>query len=292
MASVVVEEVGRGKDRTRFVELPQLLHGTDPRFAPLVLTWERYRVDVHRNPYLDRADAALFLARRAGRLVGRIAAHLPEEGAGEGAEEGRFGFWAVADDDRGLGDALLGAAAGWLAERGCRAMQGPWSFEPGDEPGQLAEGFAAPGTTGRPWRPEWELGLLEAAGGEVAAEARTWRVPTADLGREPVAGGDRPGQAGPHVDPRLVLGAVAAVPDLSEHLRTSGLRGAWALARRVRQGDFEGCTVVRCAGDPATLVPDLLTAAARAGYAWVVSPWAPDPGAAPETVHRTYRFDL
>jgi hypothetical protein len=287
MASVVVEEVGRGKDRTRFVELPQLLHGVDPRFAPLVLTWERYRVDVHRNPYLDRADAALFLARRAGRPVGRIAAHVPTEGC----EEGRFGFWATGDD-RQVADALLGAAASWLAERGCTTMQGPWSFEAEDEPGQLAVGFTAPGTTGRPWRPEWEHGLLEASGGEVVAEARTWRLPTADLGGEPVGGGDRPGQAGPHVDPRLVLGAVAAVPDLSDHLRTSGLRGAWALARRVRQGDFEGCTVVRCAGDPAALVPALLTAAARAGYAWVVSPWSPDPGAPPETVHRTYRFDL
>jgi hypothetical protein len=287
MGSAVVEEVAGGKARTRFVELPQALHGEDPRFAPLVLTWERYRIDAHRNPYLDRAEAVLLLVRRAGRPVGRIAAHVPEEGA----TEGRFGFWCTVEDRR-VADALLGAAGTWLAERGCTSMVGPWSFEPDDEPGHLASGFDAPGTTGRPWRPEWEAGLLEASGGQPVTAASTWRLPAEDLGVEPEPGGPTPGQAGPHADPRLVLDAIAAVPDLSDHLRSSGLRGAWSLARRVREGDWDGCTVVRCAGEPARLVPVLLTAAARAGYAWVVAPWSPDPGAPPETTHRTYRFDL
>jgi hypothetical protein len=85
---------------------------------------------------------------------------------------------------------------------------------------------------------------------------------------------------------------VAAVPDLSHALRTTGLRGAWALARRVRAGAWEGCTIVRCDGDPATLVPGLVSVAARAGYRWVVSPWSADADAPPETVHRTYRFEL
>jgi hypothetical protein len=265
MGSVAVEEVTGGKARTRFVELPQALHGTDPRFAPLVLTWERYRVDVHRNPYLDRGEGALFLARQAGRPVGRIAAHVPHEGD----PVGRFGFWSTVDEPA-VAAALLEPARTWVAERGCTSMVGPWSFEAADEPGQLVAGFDAAGTTGRPWRPPWEAALLEAAGAEGVAESRTWRLPAADLGGDPVPGGPVPGQAGPHADRRIVLEGIAAVPDLSSHLRTSGLRGAWALARRVREGDFEGCTVVRCAGDATALVPTLLTAAARAGYSWVV----------------------
>ena len=287
MAGIVVEEVHRAKERTRFVELPQVLHGSDPRFAPLVLTWERYRVDRHRNPYLHAGEVALFLARRAGRPAGRIAAHLPVEGS----REGRFGFWATVEDPAVAG-ALLDAARGWLAERGCTSMEGPWSFEPGDEPGQLAGGFDAPGTTGRPWRPAWEAELLEAHGGAVVAEVPMWRIPARDLGAAAARGGPVPGQAGPHADPRLVLADVAAVPDLSASLRSSRLRGAWALARRVRDGDWEGCTVVRCPGEPAAAVPALVTAASEAGYRWVVAPWSPEPGAAPETVHRTYRWSV
>lgn len=289
MVPITVEPAGRGKARTRFVELPHALHSEDPRFSPLVLAWERARLDRHRNPSLTDGDHELLLARRAGRPAGRIAVQVPVDGA----TEGRFGFWATVDDPA-VAAALLDEARRWLAERGCTSMTGPWSFEPGDEPGALVDGFDAPGTTGRPWRPAWEAALLEAHGGTVVGEAATWRLPAEDGGHEaaPAPAGPLPGQAGPHADRRLVLGPVAAVPDLSEALRTTGLRGAWGLARRVREGAWEGCTVVRCDGDPAELVPRLVTAAARAGYRWVVAPWSPDGTAPPETRHRTYRFGL
>ena len=287
MAAVVVEEVARGKPLARFVELPQALHGRDARFSPPVLAWERYRVDHYRNPYLDDGEVQLFLARRGGRPAGRVAAHVPAEGS----TEGRFGFWATVDDER-VAAALIEAAGAWLAERGCTSMRGPWSFAPEDEPGALVDGFDVPGTTGRPWRPSFEAAVLEALGGVVLDEQRTWRVLPGQVGGTPVPGGPVPAQAGPYADPRLVLESIAAVPDLSDHLRTTGLRGAWELARRARRGEWQGCTVVRCSGDPADAVPALVTAAARAGYAWVVAPWSPDPDAPAETTHRTYELPV
>jgi hypothetical protein len=204
--------------------------------------------------------------------------------------EGRFGFWACADDAEVAGE-LVAAARGWLRERGCSTMIGPLSWEASDEPGALVEGDGVLGTTGRPWRPAWEATLLVEALGEVAvvAEDRTWRVPAVSGGAAPDPSGDAPGQAGSYGDPRLVLGPIAAVPDLSGALRGSRVSSAWALARRVRERDWDACTVVRCEGEPATLVPGLVAAAAAAGYRWVVSPWSPDPSARPETVHRRYR---
>ena len=281
---ISLEEVTRGKGLVRFVELPQALHGEDPCFAPSVLAWERYRVSVRRNPYFEEADATYLLARRAGRPVGRIAAHLPHPGA-----EGRFGFWTTIDDAAVARELVEGARA-WLDEQGCRSMTGPWSFEPGDEPGVLADGFDVPGTTGRPWRPPWEAGLLEALGFEAVGDTATWRLRTTEVGPERPTSQDAPGQAGTYVDRRLVLEGIAAVPDLSAALRTSGLGAAWGLARRVREGSWEGCTVVRCEDDPALAVPALVAAAGRAGYRWVVAPWSPDAAAPPETVHRTYRL--
>jgi hypothetical protein len=280
---VTVDEVGRGKDLVRFIELPQALHGDDPRFAPPVLAWERFRL-ARRNPYFEHGDAALFLARRGGRLAGRIAAHLPEPDA-----PGRFGYWSAIDDPA-VAMALVDAAKAWLEEQGTRTMTGPWSLEPDDERGVLVEGFDAVGTTGRPWRPPWEARLLDELGFAKVADEPTWRLPMTEVGPELPLGGPRPGQAGSYADPRLVLEGIAAVPDLSGALRTSRLRGAWGLARRAREGDWEGCTVVRCSADPAVAVPALVAAAGRAGYRWVVAPWSPDPGASPETVHRTYRL--
>jgi hypothetical protein len=288
MAIVSVEEVRGGKGLARFTEVPQALHGADPRFAPPVTAWERYRLSRYRNPYLRDAEVALLLARRGGQPAGRIAAHVPDAG-----EEGRFGFWACPDDLE-VATALIDAAREWLADQGCTTMTGPWSFEPHDEPGVLVEGHDAPGTTGRPWRPGFEARILEAALGspEAVEEARTWRLPTTEA--EPVLppGGPSPGQAGAYADPRIALEGIAAVPDVSDALRTTGLRSAWSVARRARERGWEGCTVVRCDLDPAVAVPSLLGAAGRAGYRWAVVPWSADPAAAPETVHRTYRVEL
>lgn len=278
-----MEEVTGGKGRVRFAELPAALHGDDPRFAWPVRAWEQYRLDPHRNPYFERGDGAYFLARRLGRPVGRITAHLDEPGG-----RGRFGFWAVSDD-AGAAGALLDAAQSWLDERGCRTMEGPTSFTEAQEQGVLVAGFDVAGTTGRPWHPPSEAAQLEHAGLVRAGEQPRWRLAAADFDVTRPCVDEAPGQAGRHGDPRLVLEGIAAVPDLSGALRGANLRSAWRLARRVRERAWTTATVVRVDDEPAEVVPALLTAAARAGYDAVIAPWSPDPAAPPETVHATYR---
>lgn len=280
---LTVEEVDGRKELTRFVEVPQVLHGEEPCFAPPVMAWERYRVDQRRNSYFEHNDVGLFLARRLGRVVGRIAAHRSPVG------EGRFGLWALVNDVE-VGDALLDAARRWLSERECTSMRGPVSFEDDDEPGVLVEGFDVPGCTGRPWNPRHEAALLEQLGAVVVEETATWRLPVHEAGPALVAGGVLPGQAALYVDPRLVSLNVAAVPDLSTALRSTGLRQAWALAKRARAADWDDAVVVRCEGDPADVIPALLVSAAQAGYRSVVAPWSPSASAEPETRHRRYRI--
>lgn len=281
---MAVEEVTGGKALVRFTELPVVLHGDDPRFAWPVMAWERYRLDPHRNPYFESGDAAYFLARRLGRPVGRITAHID---APRGI--GRFGFWCV-EDDGAVAAALVEAAQAWLADQGCTSMEGPTSFTAHDEDGVLVAGHDVPGLTGRPWQPASQARLLEELGFETLADHPTWRLATTEPGPERPPSDDLPGHAGRHADRRLVLEGVAAIPDLSAALRGATLRGAWGLAKRARAGHWSTATIVRCDDDPAVAVPAVLTAAGRAGYAAVVSPWSPDPASPPETVHRTYRL--
>ncbi len=282
--AVTVEEVTGGKALVRFTELPQALHGRDPRWAPPVMAWERYRLDAHRNPYFELGDAAYLLARRLGQPAGRVVAHVAEPGG-----EGRFGFWTVIDDI-GVATALVEAAQRWLHGQGCTSMTGPLSYVEDDEPGVQVAGFEHAGVTGRPWQPPHEAALLEALGFEAVAERPTWRLRA--LGGECAlaTGDDVPGQAGPYADRRLVLDGAAAVPDVAAALRTAGLRSAWSLAKRARVGDWEACTVVRCDVDPAVAVPALRAAAGAAGYREIIAPWSPDPLAEPEAVHRRYRL--
>jgi hypothetical protein len=280
---VTVEEVTGGKPLVRFVELPQALSGDDPRFAPLVMAWERYRLDPRRNPFFERGDGAYLLARRGGRPVGRITAHVGEPGGA-----GRFGFWWV-DDDAAVAAALVDAARAWLAERGCTSMTGPLSFTADEEVGVQVAGHEVPGVTGRPWHPPHLAALLAQVGLEPVEDRPSWRLATTELGPDGVHDDDLPGQAGRHADRRLVLRGVAAVPDLAESLRTTGLGGAWALAKRARAADWATCTVVRCTADPVVAIPAIRAAAGRAGYRAVIAPWTDDSAAEPEAVHRVYR---
>lgn len=270
-SAVTVEEVIGGKALARFVELPQALSGSDARFAPLLMAWERYRLDRRRNPDLESRDAVYFLARRLGRPVGRVAA----------LDDGGFGSWWV-DDDRAVAEALVEAARAWLTEQGCRSMEGP------DDGVQVA-GHEVAGLTGRPWHPPHLARLLEELGFEAAEDRPTWRLPVTDAGPALPLSDDLPGEAGSYADPRLVLEGVAAVPDLSDALRTAGLRSAWALAKRARERDWDTAVLVRCTGEPPVVVPALQAAAGRAGYRELIAPWSPEP-VPPETVHRTYRL--
>jgi hypothetical protein len=269
-SAVTVEEVTGGKALARFVELPQALHGSDARFAPLLMAWERYRLDRRRNPDLESRDAVYLLARRLGRPVGRVAVY----------DDGGFGSWWV-DDDLAVGEALVSAAQAWLTERGCRSMEGAEGIQ--------VMGHDVPGVTGRPWHPPHLARLLEELGFEATEDRATWRLPARDGDADLPLDDDLPGQAGSYADPRLVLQGIAAVPDVSDALRAAGLRSAWSLAKRARAGEWDTAVVVRCAGDPSLLVPALQAVAGRAGYQAVIAPWSPDP-AAPEAVHRIYRF--
>jgi hypothetical protein len=280
--AVLVEEVTGGKSLHRFTELPIVLQGDDPRFAWPVLTWERYRLDPRRNPYFEHGDGCYLLARRRGRPVGRVTAHVDEP-----AGAGRFGFWCLEDDET-VAHALVDAASDWLREHGCRSIEGPTSFTTAEEEGVLVAGFDAHGTTGRAWHPRHHAALLEALGFATVRHVPRWRLPAVDSGHDRPLGDDPPGHAGRHHDRRLVLEGIAAVPDVSGALRGASLRSSWALARRLRAAEWDTATIVRVDDDPAESVPALCSAAARAGYRWVISPWSPDPGAAPETVHAVY----
>ncbi|MGV3759187.1 MAG: hypothetical protein ACO1PW_06530 [Actinomycetota bacterium] len=285
---VAVEEVSGAPTRRRFLELPHVLDGRDPRFAPLVLAWERFRVDRHRNPALDGADWALLLARRAGRPVGRISVRIDD-----GSDSGTFGHWWV-DEDPAVADALLEAATTWLAERGARTVTGPLTMTVDQELGVQVAGHDAAGRTGRPWQPPRLAEALADRGFEVVATRATWRLPVPPLDpsvarraperRSPTGA---PDAAGPYADPRLTVPGGQAVPDVAPILRTSRWRGALEAGRRARAGTWDTAVVVGTVERPERTVPALLAAAAVAGYREVVAPWSPD-GGDPEAVHATF----
>lgn len=164
MAEVEVLPVAGRSGLSAFVGLPYALHRELPGWTPLLRRDARALVLPQKNPFWSHAERELFLARRGGRLVGRVAAihdrlHLDTHRDGAGF----FGFFEC-EDDREAASALFDSAAAWLRARGLRLQRGPMNPSINDEVGVLVDGFDTPAVLMMPHNPRYYPALVEAAG--------------------------------------------------------------------------------------------------------------------------------
>jgi GNAT superfamily N-acetyltransferase len=132
------------------------------------------------NAFFGRGDARLFLARRGGRVVGRISAQIDHAFNAHHANAwGNFGFLELEDDPE-VARPLVEAAADWLGARGCDRMVGPFDFTLNDEAGVLIEGFDLAPMIKQPWHPPHYASLCEGAGLVKAVDLFMWNLEIAD----------------------------------------------------------------------------------------------------------------
>ena len=141
---LVIAAVDGPADLDIFIRFPWEIYGDDPLWVPPLIPMQRDFLDRHKGPFFEFGQAEYFLARRDGRVVGRISAHtngLYEQH--HDTETGFFGFFESIND-QAVADALLEAAAAWVRERGKIRIHGPLSFGIYDEVGLLVDGFDSP----------------------------------------------------------------------------------------------------------------------------------------------------
>ncbi len=178
-----ITPVASKADLRAFIELPYRLHASSPQWVPPLRIERRLFLDRRFNAYFSHGLAQLFLARRDGRVVGRISAQVDLAfNRHQGNRWGNFGFLEL-DDDPEVMAALTRAAADWLRARGCDRMVGPMDFSINDEAGVLIEGFDRDPMIKQPWHPPSYQRLCEdpAGGGLVKAmDLLMWELEIAD----------------------------------------------------------------------------------------------------------------
>ena len=143
--SVEVSPVASRRDLREFIELPYRLHSTQDAWVPPLRIERRLFLSPRFNAFFKRGEAQLFVARRDGRVVGRVSAQV--DTAFNRAHDnawGMFGFLELENDPEAM-RSLLDTAAAWLRERGRDLMIGPMDFTMNDESGVLIEGYERPG---------------------------------------------------------------------------------------------------------------------------------------------------
>ena len=181
--SVDVTPVRGRRDLRAFVELPFGLHSNAPQWVP-PLKLERFlHLSPRVNVFFERGEAQLFLARRNGRVCGRISAHVDHAlNRHQDNRWGLFGFLEMVDDPE-VCSALFEAAAAWLRARGRDRIVGPMDFTMNDEVGVLIEGFELDPMIRQPWQPPYYAQRIEEAGFGKAVDLFMWHLMVWDLPR-------------------------------------------------------------------------------------------------------------
>jgi len=141
---IVIEPVADKRGRAAFVDLGRRFAAQVPNSVTQMRSEQIELVTPDKNPFFGHADVQLFIARRGGKPVGRISAHIDhlalevpaEQGLGPGT--GMFGYFDA--DDEAVARALLERAEDWLRGMGMTRVLGPISMSIWEEPGLLVRG--------------------------------------------------------------------------------------------------------------------------------------------------------
>ena len=141
MSELLVAPVRGRRELRAFVRFNYELYKDCPYAVPDFLEDTLDTFNPRKNPAFRFCEAEFFLARRDGRIVGRVAAIINRRANETWHEKHvRFG-WIDFIDDLEVSAALLHAVEEWGRERGMTHIVGPLGFTDMDLEGMLTDGY-------------------------------------------------------------------------------------------------------------------------------------------------------
>ena len=181
MTLQIIEDGGR-RGAARFVDAAWRVHDqpVSSGWIPPLRAVVRDGLDRRGNPFYQKAERALFIARRNGQVVGRVAA-IENRWHNEHHDDqvGFFGFFDCRDDQEAA-TGLFDRAERWLGERGLKSARGPVCPSMNHECGVLVDGFDFPPVIMTPWNPSYYDRLIEKAGYARARDLLGYYLPAGD----------------------------------------------------------------------------------------------------------------
>jgi hypothetical protein len=175
--AVGVERIGRDKSNlSRFFDVADRIYASDPNWvAPL--RDDLAKVFRDENPFFRHGEMQLFVARRDGKDVGRIAAILDRNHNEFHGEKASFFGYFESENDPAVANVLLEAATVWGRERKMTVMRGPTNPTLNDEAGLLVDGFDTSPVLMMTYNPKSYIALLEGQGFHKAKDLLAYWFP-------------------------------------------------------------------------------------------------------------------
>lgn len=147
-----------------FIKLPWQIYRNDAHWVPPLIVERKGFLDREENPFFKHADVVLYLARRNGQTVGRIAGIVNHNHVEYHQEKaGFFGLFECVKDQE-VARALLDEVREWLKSKGMEIMRGPANFSSNEDWGFLLEGFDSRPVIMMPYNPPYYLELVKSYG--------------------------------------------------------------------------------------------------------------------------------
>jgi len=147
-SELIIEPVTSKAERAAFVDYAYHRNAADPNWVANLRMEEIEKFTPGKNPFFEHAKVQLFVAKRGGEIVGRIAAHIDQLALGQPPEQGMgpgTGNWgAIEADDEAVATALIARAEDWLREQGMTRVLAPMNLSVWEEPGVQVLGFDHP----------------------------------------------------------------------------------------------------------------------------------------------------
>jgi GNAT superfamily N-acetyltransferase len=174
VSDIEVSKVTTRRERSAFIKFQWQIYSNDPAWVPPLIIERKAFLNRKRHPFYQHGDAAIFLARRSGKIVGRImASDDPNYNSLHQSNVGCFGLFESIDDHH-VAAALFEAAASWLRRKGRTEMMGPIDYATNYVCGLLIDGFQFPPTILTAHNPPYYRDLIERCGFTKAKDWYAW----------------------------------------------------------------------------------------------------------------------
>ena len=178
------------KQLALFIDFPHDLYEGDPNYVPMLFMEQEALLNPKKSPFFLHSTADYFIAKKDGKIVGRIAAirnnnHIEFTGK----KEGFFGFFDVINDFT-VAKALLDTAADWLKTQGLTKALGPANFSTNETVGVLIENFNEPPFIMMTYNAPYYDTLLKQYGFQKYNDLLCWELSTSEMPEKVIAFAD------------------------------------------------------------------------------------------------------
>jgi len=174
VSDIEISEVGSRRERDAFIKFSWRIYADDPAWVPPLIIERREFLNRKRHPFYRHGDAALFLARKNGQIVGRImASDDANYNALHQSNVGCFGLFECIND-RDVAVALFERASSWLRGRGRTEVMGPIDYSTNYTCGLLVKGFEHPPTLLTTHNPPYYERLIDDCGFSKVIDFFAW----------------------------------------------------------------------------------------------------------------------